>query len=71
MIIHRNECPCIECAYYESGKYNNAHYCNRVNESIDQHRGNAFHRAGQWIIPCGAQQRLFKHKKGREKKSDA
>ena len=63
MIIHKRDCPCADCMYYESNKNGTiAHYCNKVGVSISQHHGSAFHSAGQWLIPCGAEFKMYKSK---------
>ena len=61
MIIHKRECPCADCAYYIYD-VPHGHYCNRVESSIVQHRGNGFHYAGQWIIPCGGNFSLYRRR---------
>lgn len=61
-------CPCENCKYYVYGKRHpnpnayDEHYCERLHKAIYQHRGNAYHYSGQWIIPCGFEQNLFKRK---------
>lgn len=71
-MIVKNECPCEDCKFYTYGKEHpnpnayDEHYCERLHKPICQHRGNAYHRSGQWIIPCGYYQNLFESKEGDE-----
>lgn len=62
-----NDCPCEKCRFYINGKRHSnlaydLHYCERKHRAIYQHRGNAYHRAGVWIIPCGKDMYLFETK---------
>ena len=50
-MIIRNECPCQNCKHHTEGEYD-LHFCNKKQRAIYQHHGNAYHRQGQWIIPC-------------------
>ena len=61
IIIKNWECPCKDCKFYGVGR-SVLHFCKRLNQEIAQHKGNSFHYAGQWIIPCGKEFRLFKEK---------
>ena len=57
-IIMRNNCPCEDCKYYTSTD-DYIDWCTKKKKSIIQHRGNAYHHAGQWITPCGGDMPLF------------
>ena len=65
MIRNNDVCPCQNCVFYEFGKQHpnpnafDLHYCNRLHRGIVQHKGNAFHSPGTWIIPCGRDMNLF------------
>lgn len=59
-----NKCPCENCKYYVYGKRHSnfasdLHFCERKYRAIYQHRGNSFHSACTWIIPCGRDMYLF------------
>lgn len=65
IIRNKNDCPCKSCVFYEMGKTHpnpnayDLHYCNRLHRGIVQHKGNAFHSSGTWIIPCGKDMNLY------------
>lgn len=52
------DCPCKTCVYYTNGKQHpnpnafDEHYCEKKQKAIVRHKGNSFHFAGQWILPC-------------------
>lgn len=52
-IIFKNKCPCIGCKYLTISKVSFNYFCNKKKQYVQQHHGNSFHSAGQWIIPCG------------------
>lgn len=62
MIVFKNECPCRNCVHYIKGKQHpnpnayDLHYCEVKQKPIIQHKGNAIHSNGQWILPCGGKQ---------------
>lgn len=62
----KNEIICETCVYYTYGKDHgnciDLHYCEKKQKAIYQHKGNAFHTAGQWIIPCNRYLYIKKHK---------
>ena len=60
-IIMRDDCPCQNCKYYTSTEYY-TDWCAKKKKSIIQHRGNAYHHAGAWLIPCGGDMSLFEKK---------
>jgi hypothetical protein len=51
--IIKNECPCIGCKHFTISNVSYEYWCKKKEQTVIQHRGNALHRAGQWLIPCG------------------
>lgn len=51
--IIKNECPCIGCKHFTFSNVSYEYWCKKKDQTVMQHHGNGFHRAGQWLIPCG------------------
>lgn len=52
-MIIKNECPCIGCKHLTFSNVSYEYWCKKKDQTVTQHRGNEFHHAGQWLIPCG------------------
>lgn len=62
-MIIKNCCPCIGCIYLTISYVSHEYWCKIKNESVVQAYGNAAHRDGQWLIPCGRDMCRYKGNK--------